>query len=85
MFSRYHKLPQEETYLSLDPGCSTFVVRDALTRQRYKEIKRNIHLSDNANLNIVDKLFKVRSYMDLLNKNFCSLIYSNSICRLMSK
>ena len=85
MFIRYHKLPQEEMYLSLDPGCSTFVIRDAPTRQRYKEIKRNLHLSDNANLNIDDKLFKVRPYMDLLNKNFCSLIYSNSICQLMSK
>ena len=48
MFSGNHKLPQEEMYLSLDPDCSTSVVHDALTRQRYKKIKRNIHLSDNT-------------------------------------
>ena len=85
MFSGYHKLPQEEMYLCLDPDCSTSVVRDALTRQRHKKIKRNIHLSNNANLNIDDKLFKVRPYMNLLKKYICSLVYSNLICPLMSK
>ena len=85
MFSGYHKLPQEEMYWSLDLDRSTFIVCDELIRQRYKKIKRNLHLSDNANLNIDDKLLKVRPHMDLLKKNICNLVYSNLICRLMSK
>ena len=70
MFDGYHKLPLEEMYQFLDLDYCTSIVPDTLTRQRYKEIKRNLHLSDNANLNIDDKLFKVRPYMDLLNKKF---------------
>ena len=37
MFSEYHKLPQEEMYLSLDLNRSTFIVCDKVTRQRYKK------------------------------------------------
>ena len=84
MFSGYHELPQKEMHWSLDPACSTSVVHDALTRQRYKEIKRNLHLSNNANLSIDDKLLKVKPFMNLLKKYICSLVYSNLICQLMS-
>ena len=70
MFSGYHKLPQEEMYWSLDLDCNTSIVHKALIRQRYRDIKQNLHLNDNANLNEDDKLFKVRLYMNLLNKIF---------------
>lgn len=70
MFTGYHKLPQEEMYWSLDPDCNTPIVRQALTRQRFRDIKKNLHLSDNNNLNKDDKLSKVRPYLDLLNKKF---------------
>ena len=70
MFSGNDKLSQEEMYLSLDPNCSTSIVREALTRQRYREIKGKLHFSDNANFNKDDKLLKARPLMDLLNKKF---------------
>ena len=66
MFSGYHKLPQGEMYWSLDLDRSTFIVCDELTRQRYKKIKRNLHLSDNANLNIDDKLLNPLPPGDLI-------------------
>ena len=47
---------------------STEVLLSFVTNLLAKEIKRNLHLSDNANLNIDDKLLKVRPYMDLLKK-----------------
>ena len=34
-------------------------------------IKRNLHLADNSTLTDENKLYKVRSYIDLLNRKFC--------------
>ena len=70
LFTGYHKFSQEKLYWSLDPDCNTAIVRQALSRQRFRDIKMNLHLNDNSAINKDDKLFKVRLYIELLNKKF---------------
>ena len=41
-----------------------------MSRNRFQEIKRYLHLADNNNLVEDDKLAKIRKYLDLLNRNF---------------
>lgn len=69
-FSGYHKLPRERLYWSLDEDFDTKLVYNAISRNRYSEIKKNLHLADNMSLNKDDKMAKLRPLMALLNKNF---------------
>ena len=71
IFSGYHKLPREDMYWENAEDCSIKIVTGALSRQMYRDIKRNLHLADNSTLTDGDKLYKVRSYIDLLNRKFC--------------
>ena len=41
-----------------------------MSRNRFQEIKRYLHLADNNNLVEDDKLAKIRKYLNLLNINF---------------
>ena len=70
LFTGYHKLPQEELYWFLDLDCNNTIVCQALSRQRFIDMKINLHLNDNSAINKDDKLFKVRQYIELLNKKF---------------
>ena len=70
LFSGYHKLLQEKLCWSLDRDCNTAIVRQALSRQRFGDITITLHISDYSAINKDDKLFKVRPYIELLNKKF---------------
>ena len=48
LFTGYHKLSQEKLYWSLDPDCNTAIMRQALSRQRFRDIKINLHLNANS-------------------------------------
>ena len=70
LFTGYHKLPRENMYWENAEDCSTTIVSSAMSRQTYRDIKRNLHLCDNTALNEADKLFKIRRYTDLLNSKY---------------
>lgn len=70
LFSGYHQLPRERLYWSLDEDFDTKLVYNAISRNRYCEIKKNLHFTDNTTLNKSDKMAKLRPLMDVLNKNF---------------
>jgi Transposase IS4 len=70
LFTGYHKLPQERMYWSLDNDLTTPIVRSSLTQQTFRSIKRNLHLNNNDQLDTNDKLYKVKPYVDVLNKKF---------------
>ena len=70
LFTGYHKLPREDMYWSLDPDCNIYVVRNSLSRKQFRDIKKNLHLQDNSDLEKNDKLCKVRPYLNLLNKKY---------------
>ena len=71
IFSGYHKLPREDMYWENAEDCSIKIVTGAMSRQMYRDIKRNLHLVDNSTLTDGDKLYKERSYIDLRNRKFC--------------
>lgn len=71
ILSGYHKLPRESMYWSLDEDIGVEVVSNSMSRNRFKEIKRNLHLVDNNEAsNTTDKMFKLRKLSDVLIKKF---------------
>ena len=70
LFTGYHQLTLEEMFWSLDRDCNTMLMRQALTRKRYRDIKRNHHFHDHNNLDATDKLVKVRQHTNLLNAKY---------------
>lgn len=70
VFTGYHTLPRERSYWSLDDDLKVEIVTNCMSRNRYYSIKKYIHLANNANLDLTDKLTKIRPLMILLNKNF---------------
>ncbi|GBM79676.1 hypothetical protein AVEN_59167-1 [Araneus ventricosus] len=66
----YHSLPQEEIYWSLDKDISVPTVRDSMSRLQYKNMKQNLHLAYNSQINNIYRLYKVRPYLNLLNREF---------------
>lgn len=70
LFSGYHKLPQQNMYWEQSPDAGVPFVYNAMSRQRFKEIKRFLHLNNNANIDKRDKMYKLRPYLDTLKDNF---------------
>lgn len=64
LLSGYHSLAREKLYWSRDEDVGVPIVSDKMPRNRFQEIKRYIHLADNASLDKNDKLAKVRPYLD---------------------
>ena len=46
------------------------MVATTMRRNSFEEIMRFFHVADNANLPIEDKFAKVRSFLNVLNRNF---------------
>lgn len=70
ILSGYHTLPQLQLYWSSDEDKGVQFVKDAMSRNRFLDIKRNIHLADNNQLDKEDKFAKVRPLVDILNANY---------------
>lgn len=70
LFTGYHKLPREDMYWENSDDCSIRIVTNAMSRQVFRDIKRNLHLNDNSNIDREDKLYKIRRYTDMLNAKF---------------
>lgn len=70
ILSGYHTLPQAKLYWSSDEDKGVPFVKNAMSRNRFLEIKQNIHLADNDHLDKEDKFAKVRPLIDQLNNNF---------------
>ena len=68
--SGYNALPQERLYWSNDEDVGVNLVKKKMSRNRFQEIKRYLHLADNNNLIEDDNLAKIRKYLDLLNRTF---------------
>nr|CAH7726921.1 unnamed protein product [Callosobruchus chinensis] len=70
LLTGYHKLPSERNYWSLDDDLKVPIVANAMSRNRFLEIKKYIHIADNDHLDKNDKMSKVRPLMNKLNQNF---------------
>ena len=70
LFNGYHKLPQKNMYWEQSPDAGISLVYNAMTRQKFKTIKRYLHLNDNAMIEASDKMYELRPFLDALNTNF---------------
>lgn len=70
LFSGYHKVPRQRLYWSLEEDTSVSFVSNAISRNRFEDIKKYLHLADNNNLDVTDKMAKLRPLMTLLNQRF---------------
>lgn len=66
----YHTLPATDMYWSKDLDKGVDLVRNCMSRNTFRSIKRNIHLSDNENLDTSDKFSKLRPIFELLNEKY---------------
>lgn len=69
LLSGYHTLPNERLYWSTDEDVGVPVVFEKMSRNKFQEIKRYFHLSDNSCLNPNDKLAKLRPFLDIFQRN----------------
>ncbi|XP_065320355.1 piggyBac transposable element-derived protein 3-like [Gordionus sp. m RMFG-2023] len=70
LFTGYHSLPQERMYWSNDSDISIPIIRDTMTQLQFRNLKYNIHLADNTKIDIHDRFYKVRPYINILNNKF---------------
>ena len=59
LLSGYHTLPQTSNYWSTQPDLGVPAVYNVMTKNRFIEIKRYLHLADNQHLQAGEKLSKV--------------------------
>lgn len=70
LLSGYHTLPQTDLYWSTEEDKGVQIVKDCMSRNKFKNIKRNLHLSDNNNLDKKDKFSKLRPFFNIINERF---------------
>ena len=69
-FSGYHVLPYKELYWNMSPDMDTTIIRKTMTRDRFRDINQNVHLSNNERLHPNDKFAKVAPIASMLRSNF---------------
>lgn len=68
----YNRLPRERLYWSLDEDLGVACVYNAMSRDRYLEIKKYVHLADNSMIGkSKDRMYKIRPLADKLIEKFC--------------
>ena len=61
LFSGYHTVPSERQYWSSDDDLGVELVKKCMPKNRFCEIKQNLHLNDNSkSQNQKDKIYKIR-------------------------
>ena len=78
----FHRLPSLRDYWSTNDILGTPALVKAMSRFRFEEINRYIHLNDNTKMPErespdYDKLFKVRPFIDAIKANFLIQYHPN--------
>ncbi|GBL78070.1 PiggyBac transposable element-derived protein 3 [Araneus ventricosus] len=66
-YSGYHILPCKKRYWENAPDTFTTLVNRAISRKRYSDIKRYLHLNDNSAIKKEDCYCKIRPLLEKLN------------------
>lgn len=70
LLSGYHSLPREKLYWNRDEDVRIPFVSSHMSRNRFMEIKKFIHLADNDAVIPTDKMYKVSSFISAFNARF---------------
>jgi hypothetical protein len=75
IFTGYAKLSRERDYWSEDNDLGIQIVKDAMSRNKYLELKSVLHFNDNkkANENTGDKSFKIKPLIQAHVRNYQKL------------
>ncbi|XP_055634280.1 piggyBac transposable element-derived protein 3-like [Toxorhynchites rutilus septentrionalis] len=80
LLSGYHTLPNVNDYWSNEPSLGVPIVKQCMSRNKFREIKKFIHFSDNYNLNKMDKMAKLRSFFEVMNQKFMQFgVFSDNL------
>ena len=81
LLSGYHTLPQQDLYWCQDEDLYVPLVGAAMSRNRFKEIKKYLHMADNDTLPQSDKYGKIRPVYDILNAKLKQFgTFSKTLC-----
>ncbi|KAF5281922.1 hypothetical protein FQR65_LT14448 [Abscondita terminalis] len=69
LISGYHNVPSEDDYWSTAEDMQVPIFSSTMSREKFRSIKRHIHLADNTNLGS-SKVAKVAQLYEKLNSNF---------------
>ena len=70
LVSDYSPEPRRYLHCTLADDVHNEAIAFAFTRNRFEEIMKNIHLSDNARLDVGDKTAKERPLLSMINERF---------------
>lgn len=70
ILSGYNQLPRKHMYWENSSDTKNDLVRNAISRDRFRFIMQNIHCCDNNNLRANDKFAKIRPFIKALNTTF---------------
>ena len=80
--SGYHSLPRQRMYWLKESDCNVSIVQNCMSRKRFEDIKRFLHVADNNEMDRKDRMAKLRPLIQGLNtslqqfgvfKNFLSI------------
>lgn len=75
LYSGYHSLPRERMYWQIDEDTHLPFISNNMSRNRFQEIKRYLHLADNSRLDLSDRMAKIRPLSKMLCEKFCQFGY----------
>jgi len=68
LISGYSTLPRRTMYWEANPDSHNEAVAESMSRNRFDDLMRFLHVSDNANLDSADRFTKVRPLYTMLNE-----------------
>ena len=80
ILSGHRTYPRQTLYWSTDPNFECSFVRNSITKNRFKEIKKYLHFNNNDAIpeNCQDRCYKIRPLLDIFNENFQQFGYFGS-------
>lgn len=69
-----NQLPTIQSYWECGQFIGNEGIRNTMTRQRFKEILRNLHFADNTKNDRTDKGYKIRPVIDHFNESFSNAV-----------
>lgn len=70
ILSGYHALTSRRYYWDEHSDMAVEIVKNSMRRNRFEQIMRFIHFADNTQINVNDKMWKLRHLMTKLKENF---------------
>lgn len=70
LLTGYNSVPQRNLYWSYEKDVQNALVRTSMRRDRFIQIMSSLHCCDVSNVDLNDKLYKLRPMIDILKENF---------------